>query len=82
MSQLKFLKLYKLLRNTDDLLPNTTYKTLFITQNDIGLSDSYTLRFNKKPKPLLGLDPNAPRLVFDKIKIRNLEISDEMYVIL
>ena len=51
---------------------------MFIAQSDIGLSDSYTLKFNKKPKPLFGVDPNDPNIVFDKIKITNLEVQNEM----
>ena len=84
LTKYEFMKFYLLFytfflyRQADELLPSNQYKTLSLAQNDIGLSENFFLQFIKKPKPLFGVDPYAPQVIFDKIKITNYE-TNEMY---
>ncbi len=65
-------------RLSDDIVSNSTYRKLFVSDLDIANAEKMFIQFNKKAKPLFGTDTNAPEVFIDKIKISHGEVDDEV----
>lgn len=61
----------------DDIRPNDLIRRMFVTQNDLKSVNDMTIKFLKKPKSILGIDPNAPRLKFAQVFVESVDLQEK-----